>query len=401
MSSTALFCGNLEPQEVMPGPAFGVGTTVAVRGSCAATAMLVFKAELPRVDPEVPNEKIISTQSLTSETDELLDVEVPAGALGMRVSIENTSGTKITFDVEFTVKRAVGGVVGDVPMLGEEQVDIVAMVDRALARPLTGLSLWAPHGIAEEAILADQDNTPLGMIQKVVIEAGVDAVGVKATLTYPDGRTRTVEPCALLPVPAWQVNTGPRVEEPARTLNASSPETAKAAISDLEVWGDPDMVKLIAKASSRQQGFMKTMKAVDLGGGVIVQFETQQRCGDTSTGEMHSPIESGGPAMTLAEAQAKYHDFIVLGVEEKTFSGIRHNVVTYKHPGSEWALSQSAVYVPGARIEEAAQAEKGVTARKLVVPTAAEAVEKISASLTAMGEQVGAAFGQAMQKELT
>jgi hypothetical protein len=304
MSSTALFCGNLEPQEVMPGPAFGVGTVVAVRGSCAATAMLVFKVELPRVDPEVPNEKIISTQSLTSATDELLDVEVPAGALGMRVSIENTSGTKITFDVEFTVYAAA------------------------------------------------------------------------------------------------EVQARKAVSEP-RTLNASSPETAKAAISDLEVWGDPDMVKLLAKASSRQQGFMKTMKAVDLGGGVIVQFETQQRCGDTALGEMHVALEANAPALTLVEARAKYPELIVVEVEERTIAGLRHTVLHYKYPGSEWALSQSAVYVPGARIEEAAQAEKGVTSRKLVVPTAAEAVEKISASLTAMGEQVGAAFGQAMQKELT
>jgi hypothetical protein len=190
------------------------------------------------------------------------------------------------------------------------------------------------------------------------------------------------------------------VSEP-RTLNASSPETAKAAISDLEVWGDPDMVKLLAKASSRQQGFMKTMKAVDLGGGVIVQFETQQRCGDTALGEMHVALEANAPALTLVEARAKYPELIVVEVEERTIAGLRHTVLHYKYPGSEWALSQSAVYVPGARIEEAAQAEKGVTSRKLVVPTAAEAVEKISASLTAMGEQVGAAFGQAMQKELT
>lgn len=47
--------------------------------------------------------------------------------------------------------------------------------------------------------------------------------------------------------------------------------------SDLEFWGDPDLFKLIAKASTISEGWVKTTKGMQVGPNVVLQVTTQQR----------------------------------------------------------------------------------------------------------------------------
>jgi len=62
-----------------------------------------------------------------------------------------------------------------------------------------------------------------------------------------------------------------------KVLNVTSPESAKELISDIQITGDPHIWKLISKASSESGGWMKTTKAMQVGGSVVLQTETQQR----------------------------------------------------------------------------------------------------------------------------
>jgi hypothetical protein len=57
---------------------------------------------------------------------------------------------------------------------------------------------------------------------------------------------------------------------------------AKANIADLNVYGDGDTFALLCKASSQEQGWMKSTKVCNVPGGCIVQVTTQQKNHDGS-----------------------------------------------------------------------------------------------------------------------
>ena len=57
---------------------------------------------------------------------------------------------------------------------------------------------------------------------------------------------------------------------------------AKANISDLKVYGNGDTFALLCKASSQEQGWMKSTKVANVYGGCIVQVTTQQKNPDGS-----------------------------------------------------------------------------------------------------------------------
>lgn len=62
-----------------------------------------------------------------------------------------------------------------------------------------------------------------------------------------------------------------------KTLNNSDVNMAKEQISDLEIFGDGDLFKLISKASSKKEGWMKSTKAMEIPHvGVVIQVTTQQ-----------------------------------------------------------------------------------------------------------------------------
>ena len=62
-----------------------------------------------------------------------------------------------------------------------------------------------------------------------------------------------------------------------KTLDNTNIEEAKQKVNDIKVFGDGDLFQLIAKASSDEQGWMKSTKAMNVGNGVVVQVTTQQK----------------------------------------------------------------------------------------------------------------------------
>lgn len=63
----------------------------------------------------------------------------------------------------------------------------------------------------------------------------------------------------------------------AKALHNTTVSQAKDNVSDLITWGDADMFKLLCKASSKKEGWMKSTKAMEIpGAGCVVQVTTQQ-----------------------------------------------------------------------------------------------------------------------------
>ena len=63
-----------------------------------------------------------------------------------------------------------------------------------------------------------------------------------------------------------------------KTLDISDSKGAQANIPDLVIFGDPDKWKLLCKASSKAEGWMKTTKVMTLKGNIhVIQTETQQK----------------------------------------------------------------------------------------------------------------------------
>ena len=76
----------------------------------------------------------------------------------------------------------------------------------------------------------------------------------------------------------------PKPAAPAKekTLDNTTASKAKTKIKDLKIWGDGDAWKLICKASTESEGWMKSTKAMQIGKGVAIQVTTQQRNPDGS-----------------------------------------------------------------------------------------------------------------------
>lgn len=67
-----------------------------------------------------------------------------------------------------------------------------------------------------------------------------------------------------------------------KDLNISEVRGAKKNISDLKVYGDGDTFALLCKASSQEQGWMKSTKVCNVSRGCIMQVTTQQKNPDGS-----------------------------------------------------------------------------------------------------------------------
>jgi hypothetical protein len=62
-----------------------------------------------------------------------------------------------------------------------------------------------------------------------------------------------------------------------KTLDNNSAEQARNNVSDLVFWGNGNTFELLCKASSKQEGWMKSTKAMEIAGvGCVVQITTQQ-----------------------------------------------------------------------------------------------------------------------------
>ena len=62
-----------------------------------------------------------------------------------------------------------------------------------------------------------------------------------------------------------------------KSLHNTCANGASKNVKDIIFWGDGDTFKLISKASSEVEGWMKSTKAMDCDGSVVVQVTTQQR----------------------------------------------------------------------------------------------------------------------------
>ena len=62
-----------------------------------------------------------------------------------------------------------------------------------------------------------------------------------------------------------------------KTFNNTPASKAEVNVKDLESWGNPDTFKLLFKASSKEEEWMKSTKAMEiLGVGCVIQVTTQQ-----------------------------------------------------------------------------------------------------------------------------
>ena len=62
----------------------------------------------------------------------------------------------------------------------------------------------------------------------------------------------------------------------AKTLENTKASQAKDNVSDIEFYGDGDTFKCISKAWSKNEGWMKSTKAMNVPHGIVVQVSTQQ-----------------------------------------------------------------------------------------------------------------------------
>ena len=67
-----------------------------------------------------------------------------------------------------------------------------------------------------------------------------------------------------------------------KTLHNSDVNGAKKNVKDIVVFGDGDLFQLLSKASSEEEGWMKSSKAMPTPLGCLVQVTTQQRNPDGS-----------------------------------------------------------------------------------------------------------------------
>jgi len=66
-------------------------------------------------------------------------------------------------------------------------------------------------------------------------------------------------------------------EKTEKTLENTTASQAKDNVKDIKFWGDGDTFKLISKASSKEERWMKSSKAMQIDGvGCVVQVTTQQ-----------------------------------------------------------------------------------------------------------------------------
>lgn len=67
-----------------------------------------------------------------------------------------------------------------------------------------------------------------------------------------------------------------------KTLHNSDISGTRQNVPDVVVFGNGDLFRLICKASSQSEGWMKSTKAMETPNGCVVQVTTQQRNPDGS-----------------------------------------------------------------------------------------------------------------------
>ena len=126
-----------------------------------------------------------------------------------------------------------------------------------------------------------------------------------------------------------------------KTLHNSNASGATKNVKDIVFWGERDTFKLISKASSQEEGWMKSTKAMEIEGvGVVIQVTTQQR------GKQERRY------LLTKELVEKY------GEESRP---------TWEETlETDWDVAEALTFVPGAKIEEERDQSGVVVSRKIV-----------------------------------
>ena len=87
-----------------------------------------------------------------------------------------------------------------------------------------------------------------------------------------------------------------------KTLYNADTSSTEQNVPDVVKFGNPDDWKLLCKASSESEGWMKSTKWMELGNAVLVQVSTQQRNPDGSyaVAEALAVVPTPTPASTLS-----------------------------------------------------------------------------------------------------
>lgn len=95
-----------------------------------------------------------------------------------------------------------------------------------------------------------------------------------------------------------------------KTFGNINEATARQSVPDIEIFGDGDIWQLICKASSQSEGWMKSTKAMDIGGGCLVQVTTQQRNLDGSYALAEALTWVPGAYIKTADNGRRIIDFV-------------------------------------------------------------------------------------------
>ena len=99
------------------------------------------------------------------------------------------------------------------------------------------------------------------------------------------GGVETKNKLSTTKVSAASTDTKPKAKSPSKdvtkTMGTSDQNECKKAVPDVKIFGE-DLFKLLSKASSQSEGWMKSTKAYDTGRGCVIQVTTQQRNPDES-----------------------------------------------------------------------------------------------------------------------
>lgn len=99
-----------------------------------------------------------------------------------------------------------------------------------------------------------------------------------------------------------------------KTLNNTCANIATKNVKDIQFWGDRDTFKLISKASSEAEGWMKSTKAMQVGNSVVVQVTTQQRNPDGS--------------YSIAEALTTVPNSVITEIKDESGTVISRKIIT-------------------------------------------------------------------------
>lgn len=115
-----------------------------------------------------------------------------------------------------------------------------------------------------------------------------------------------------------------------KTLSNTTAKQAKDQVKDITFWGDGDTFQLISKASSENEGWMKSTKAMQAGKHVVVQVTTQQRNpdGSYSIAEALTTVENSMIATITKDEFGKEHEILTGILNGKIPEG--HTVISRK-----------------------------------------------------------------------